>query len=299
MNKVHFKCILLLFLIFNIELLFAEDAEDTANESVIVPFAEKIALGFSGKYNMGIFSQHSVGYKHRPDTYRTDAPWNIGLAIRYKNIAAQLFIPTSLDDNSFNTTLNLYFKKMYYEAHIKYYKSFYLGNEKRNIEHKNVGLDILSSGMKAGWVYSYKNHSLRSVFTMSERQTASSGSFLCGLGVFYTSIHSQNEFMPRYAERQHIIYFGPSTGYSYTWIFSHNMFLNIGFTTEANLGININDTKILFIPQINPKITFGHHDGSWSVNMIMGCNTSFLLWGGNSFDVLTPATMSVTFSKRL
>jgi hypothetical protein len=76
------------------------------------------------------------------------------------------------------------------------------------------------------------------------------------------------------------------------------MFLNVGLNMGANLGININDAKILFIPQINPKITFGHHHTSWSVNAVMGCNISVLLWNIGTVDTVAPATMSVTFSKR-
>ncbi|AEF84217.1 hypothetical protein TREPR_2715 [Treponema primitia ZAS-2] len=76
------------------------------------------------------------------------------------------------------------------------------------------------------------------------------------------------------------------------------MFLNTGLNIGANLGINTTDTKMLFMPQINPKITFGHHNASWSINMVMGCNASVLLWNMGNFDVLIPATMSMTFSKR-
>ncbi|GMO70317.1 MAG: hypothetical protein Ta2A_18890 [Treponemataceae bacterium] len=195
---------------------------------------------------------------------------------------------------------------MYYEIFFKRYDNFYLDNGEETLARKNTGLDIMSSGIMAGWIHNHKNHSLRSVFTLSEKQTVSSGSFLYGFGVFYTSIRfnssinylPQNETMTRYNKRQHIVYFGPTAGYSYTWILPHDMFLNLGLIVGANLGVTINDAKILFVPQINPKITFGHHNTSWSVNAVMGCNTSILLWDKDNFDIVVPATMSVTFSKR-
>jgi hypothetical protein len=74
--------------------------------------------------------------------------------------------------------------------------------------------------------------------------------------------------------------------------------LNLGLNVGANLGINTNGPQILFVPQINPKITFGHHHASWSVNAVMGNNTSLLLWGKDSIDIITPVTISVTLSKR-
>ncbi|MFP3042212.1 DUF4421 domain-containing protein [Treponema primitia] len=283
MNKISYKSIVLLFCVLNSSLSFAEDA--------IVPFDEKIALNISGKYNMGIFQQQST-------SYRTNKPWDVGLGIRYKNLAAQLFIPTSLNDNSFDAAVNFYFEKMYYETYIKRYRNFYLKEDDESMGYENAGLDMMSGGIMAGRIHNYKNHSLRSVFTMSEKQTTPSGSFLYGFGVFYTSVYSQNETMSRYNGRQHIAYFGPTAGYSHTWTLPHSMFLNVGINMGANFGININDTKMLFIPQINPKITFGHHNNSWSINAVMGCNTSVLLWSKDNLDILIPATMGVTFSNR-
>jgi hypothetical protein len=207
-------------------MLFAEDT--------IIPFPQKLALSLSGKYNIVIFQQQSAAYT-------TDKPWDIGLGIRYKNFAAQAFIPLSFNNDSFDAAVNFYLEKMYYEIFIKRYTNFSIDNDDETAERENVGLDIMSGGIMAGWIHNHKNHSLRSVFTLSEKQTVSSGSFLYGLGVFYTSIYSQNEVLPRYTERRHIVYFGPTVGYSYTWIFNHDIFLNLGLNIGANLGININD----------------------------------------------------------
>jgi hypothetical protein len=103
--------------------------------------------------------------------------------------------------------------------------------------------------------------------------------------------------MPRFKERQHILYFGPTAGYSYTFIFKYDIFLNLSLNIGANLGIGINNPKVLFIPQISPKITIGHHHGTWSINTVMGCNASMLLWGKGDFNEIIPVTMSVTFFK--
>ncbi|AEF85666.1 hypothetical protein TREPR_2714 [Treponema primitia ZAS-2] len=117
----------------NTGLLFAENT--------IVPFDEKKALNFSGKYNMGIFQQQAAGY-------RTGKPWDIGFGIRYKSIAAQLYMPIAFNNDSFDVALNFYFEKMYYETFIKHYKNFYNGDDKTG-EHENVGLDIMSGGIMA------------------------------------------------------------------------------------------------------------------------------------------------------
>jgi hypothetical protein len=287
MNKTSCEFTILLF-ILNAGLLFAEDPVDG---DTIYQFPQKWAVSLSSKYNMGIFQQ-------QPASYRTDKPWDIGIGLRYKNLAAQGFIPLSLKGGSFDIAVNFYLKKMYFETLIKRYQNFYINGDDNTVGNEDIGLDVMSSGILAGWVHNHTNHSLRSVYTLSEKQTASSGSFLYGFGVFYSSLYSQGGIIPRYNERQHIVYFGPAAGYSYTWIFKHDLFLNMAFTVGTDLGININDTKLLFIPQINPKIVFGHHNNSWSINTVMGNNTSFFLWSSRNFEILIPVTISVTFSKR-
>ncbi|GHV51593.1 hypothetical protein AGMMS49579_07250 [Spirochaetia bacterium] len=282
MNKICGKSIFVLVCLLNTGLSFAEEP--------IVPFDQKFALSVSAKYNVEMFLHQGADYA----SYSTDRPLDIGFGFRYKGLAASAYIPVNFKFTSFDVALNLYFQRMYFETAFKRYENFYPGE----VTDENAGLDIMSSGILAGWIHNYKNHSLRSVFTLSEGQTVSSGSFLYGFGAFYTSVLSKNDTLPRYKERQHIVYFGPTGGYSYTWILPFDIFLNAGINVGANLGIDINEPRVLFIPQINPRIAFGYHHISWSINMVMGCNASLLLWSKDDIEILVPATVSITFSKR-
>jgi hypothetical protein len=281
MNKMPYK-IIALVCILNAGLSFAEDA---AAGDAIVPFSRNFSLSPSGKYTMGIFG-------HQSTFYRTDKPWDIGLGFRYKNFAIFGYIDSTFqfEGGSFDLSANFYLEKMFIEAFFKRYQKFYGKN------NENAGLDVLDHGVMASWVLNNKFHSLRSVYTMSQKQTASSGSFLFGFGVFYSSIYSQNEAMPRFNERQHLLYFGPTAGYSYTFIFKYDIFLNLTLNAGANLGININDQKILFVPQLSPKITVGHHHETWSANLVMGCNAS-MLGEKDNFNEIIPVTISMTFFK--
>jgi len=275
-----YKTIILLGLL-NAHFAFSEEA--------ITKFNEKFALSFFGNYNIGSFTQQEAL------NYRTDIPWNIGLGVRYKKISAQISIPISFNNPAFDLELNSYFEKIYFNLFIKHYQNFY--NDK-DIEQNDAGLDIFSTGITAGWIHNNKNHSLSSVYNLDGKQNISSGSFLYGFGIFYSSIYSENEDIIRYKERKHIIYFGPMAGYSYTWILPHDMFINVFINIGANLGINSNTNEILFIPQIKPKISFGHHNNSWSINMVMGCNITTIIWGKNDTDTLLFAPIAITFSKR-
>jgi hypothetical protein len=287
--KIKVHTLLLLFSLFNVGIVFPEETTASVNEK----FKEKFVFNFMGNYNTGIFSQGQTV------SYSTDEPSRIGLGFRYKKISAQIFIPVSFNFNSFDLEFNSYFEEMYIESFLKHYRSFYDSND---TESNDVGLDVMTAGITAGWIHNYRSHSLSSIYHLDRKQTISNGSFLYGFGMFYTSIYAEkyaeNNAIERYRDRKHIIHFGPMAGYSYTWILPHSMFINTGITVGVNLGINIRENNLLFIPQIRPKISFGHHNRDWSINVIMACNSTILLWDKNNPDILAPSTMTVTFSKR-
>jgi hypothetical protein len=269
--------------------MFSLNLEKTYSEN-IVRFDENFALNFFGNYNVGMF----IHNYNSENGYSTNEPWDIGIGLRYKEFSAQILIPLSFDIKSFDLDLNLYFEKLHYEIFYKHYPDFYTKGDSNNI-----GLDVMSAGIKADWVQDYENHSLSSVFNLDKIQNISTGSFIYGFGVFYSSIQSNNETLNYYRERQNFVYFGPSAGYSFTWIFRHNVFLNLSLNVAANLGINSSmDNKILFIPQIEPNIVIGHHNRTWSINIKTMCNSTILLWGEDNFAMLGLATATIMFSKR-
>jgi hypothetical protein len=279
MKKTYW--LFLVFCFLHIQRLFCEEA--------IAEFDEKFAISLFWNYNIGIFMQKQT------QGLRTDEPMQIGLGFRYKNYSASFSVPLNFKFNSFDVELNSYFEKLYFESYLKRYQSYF--NNKEN-DHTNAGLDSMSAGITAGWIHNHQNHSLRSVYSLHEKQNISSGSLLYGFGVYYDSLYSDTPEITRYNERKHIIYFGPTAGYSYTWVLPHAMFLNLSLNAGTNLGFDITENKILFVPHIKPKISFGRHNRAWSINAVMVNNATILLWDSNNFAVLAPSTMTVTFSKR-
>jgi hypothetical protein len=159
-------------------------------------------------------------------------------------------------------------------------------------------LNLFSTGISAGWIQNNKNHSLRAVYDLDGKQLSSSGSFLLGMGVFYTSIYGNDDGIRHYDDRQRFVYFGPNAGYSYTFVFPHNMFFNIKLSIGLDVGINTNENRWLFNPQIMPKISFGYHRNSWSINFIGECNDTIIFWDKNGLDNILLSSMTISFSKR-
>jgi hypothetical protein len=281
-RKIPFLCLLICT---NIIILHA------AEENISL-FNDKFALNFSGIYTISGFSQDKMWYN-------ADKPWALGLGIRIKNISLGLSFPIySFDINpfySFDFQTNSYYDAVYYKAFCRRYQGFTYGEEPEKIK---IDLTLFSAGISAGWIQNNKNHSLSAIYDLDKMQITSSGSFLYGFGVTYTSIYCEDSTIENYAERQHFIYFGPAAGYSYTWIFPQNIFLNMNLVIGLNAGNNINENKWLIVPQLMPNISVGHHDKAWSINFAGSCDYTNIIWDNTDFDTLLAGTMAVTFSKR-
>jgi hypothetical protein len=262
----------------------------------IVYFDEPFALSVFGSFGIGAFSQGEEAAE-----YQAQNPWTLGFGLRYKQLSFALSLPSfyAFEDNpfkSFNVQINSYYNAVYYETFLKNYRGFSNSNDQNDDAY--IDLNLLSAGISAGWIQNNKNHSLRAAYDLDGRQSASSGSFLLGAGVFYTSIDSGDDGIRRYADEQRFIHFGPNAGYSYTFVFSHSMFFNINRSIGLDAGININENRWLFIPQIMPKLSFGYHGKSWSVSFIGDCNYTIIFWDTGSFDNILLSSMTIAFSKR-
>lgn len=284
MNKKLFIC----FFALNVIFLSAAYAENS-----ITMFDENWAINFSLNYK-------SCVYENSLDSleYIAEKPWDIGLGIRYRNISAQISVPLIWDEQfknmSYDFEIDSYFNKIYYEAYFKHYPELII----QNIYEQNI-LDIFSSGIMATFIHNNENHSLSSVIKLDKKQEVSSGSLLYGFGLFHYSLYSVSKEINRYNTRQHFIYFGPEIGYSYTWVFQNGLFLNLNCVFFTNPAVNINTGKWLFIPHVQPKIVFGHHDAAWSININMMNNASFIIWNDKDIDSLNLVSVKIMFSRRL
>jgi hypothetical protein len=270
-------------------LIFLLVAGFVFSEDAITEFDERLTLDIFANFNIGLFRVQEIS------RYKTDMPWAAGVGIRYRKMSVRIAVPVSFSNATFNLEVNSYYEKMFLEFFLRKYRYFY---HEDDIEYTNAGLDIGAAGLSAGWIQNNKRHSLGSVFNLDRKQNTSNGSLLLGVGLYYTSLYSENKDMPRYHERQRLVYFGPSAGYSYTWVLPHDLFINTGITIGLNLGINTTANALLCIPQFRPKFCLGRHGGTWSVNIIAYNNITIIQWKPDTSDTFTPETVTLNFSKR-
>jgi hypothetical protein len=267
-----------------------------AQESSVLKFENLFSLKLSMKYNFLSFSQPLDDYE-----LKSNRPSDLGIGFGYKDFSFTfsinipfLYDRDYLKSKSFDLNFTRFFgESIYFDGHIKYYDGFHY-EEKNQI---NTGIDskMFLTGISGEYIFN-KNHSLRSVCNLDRKQLISNGSFLIGGEIFFSSISIKNELI-NYVDKQNVFYFGPNFGYSYTWIIKDKFFVNILMV----LGINgtITDEIFNFNFQALPKLSFGYHGKTWSINLFHNYNV--LIYHKNYTDKYNvhSGISSINFSKRL
>jgi hypothetical protein len=270
--------------------LFIFTNQSIFTEENIVTFDNKFALSLSNKYNF-------IEYFHGMDNgfYSYDII-DVGLGISYKNTFFNFNFTVPLVyiiDKDMALTFDLGIKhcgnKYFFEGNLEYYNNFYH-------KGKSINMEIFSVGLFIEYVFNNKNHSLGSVYALNGYQLRSSGSFLLGLDMLFSNMRSNDN--DNKIEKNNLIIFGPNIGYSYTFIFEYNLFLNMMLIIAPDTGINYNDGSFCFSPQMRPKITLGHHGRLWSINAVLESNFSYYIKHNNFINMLETADVGFTISKR-
>ena len=262
MKKVSLVCALLLLLFASMTAQAQADNVEEQEEPEIVKFKNLISIKTSLGYNYMIFQQMSP-----VALYQTNRPLDFGIGLGIKNIflGYSMSIPFLYNHNfkksqSLDFHLNYYRKEKWFSnGYIKYYNGF---NNRTDFD--NIDLKILNIGYLHEFITN-QDHSIRSVYTLDGKQSASNGSFLIGGGLFFTSIQSGYDMLDDYAERQNAFYFGPNFGYSYTFVTRNNFFLNVLATLGA-CGI-VSGGEFSVGLQILPRVSAGYHSKTWSMNV--------------------------------
>jgi hypothetical protein len=227
-----------------------------AQEPFLLKFENLFTLKLSVKYNFLDFSQVPDDFK-----LKSNRPLDLGIGFGYKDLSFgfSINIPFLYDrdylkSKSFDFSLTKFFgESIYFDGYIKYYEGFHYDPE--NQSNGETESRMFLTGISGEYIFN-KNHSIRSVYNLDRRQSVSNGSFLVGGGMFFSSLHTNKEFI-NYSDKQNTFYFGPNFGYSYSWIIKENFFINILIV----LGVNgaTTDKMFNFIFQPLPKLSFGYH----------------------------------------
>lgn len=181
---------------------------------------------------------------------------SLGFGFNYKwlGLGITFGLPASIEDEKkfgktdrFDFQLNIYSKKFVIDAFVQHYKGFYVANADNLVNWNDVvfpqrpTMETLSVGVGGYYVFNHKKLSYKAAYVRNALQKKSAGSFL--LGGFYSLDYGgfpskdTSSFVPEYfpKEIQDSLVIdaytarsvGISIGYTYTFVFFKNFFINI------------------------------------------------------------------------
>lgn len=251
-------------ILFFVGFAFAE--ADSLPDSVITSFPDKISVQFLARYNYASFSGASTD----DETLQTNRPIDLGLGGGYGDFTwSTLFTFSFGSDNSkprtqaTNLQFNYFGDRFFGDLYLKVNDGFYYHNDSLD-EFVSYKLRIIEIGLDANYLWN-KEHSLRAVYSLDRRQWKHNGSFICGFGVYYHGIVSQDSALAFYKDYQGFLHAGPNVGVSRIWAWKNGFFFNVMIVGTVSLGMNMTRKEWMQFYQVFPKFAVGYHSDTWSV----------------------------------
>ena len=267
--------------------------------SKVVDMSHKLAL-----YANTISKFHNIEMKNIETTdklkLKPNGQTNVGLGFNYKwlGLGVSFSLPFMNKDDEiygetkrFDTQLNIFSRWFGIDAHLQYYKGFYLENPKDfqdwNEEfYPQIGdIEALSLGIAAYYFFNNKNFSYKAAFTRTQIQKKSAGAFILG-GFYNLDIAlAPSSFVPSQLNNPNLAndfdinaystaIIGLSIGYTYTFVvkrFFINLSLVPGFGARV-VKLWAEGTEHKISPSISASITS---------RVAIGYEGKHLYWGLN------------------
>lgn len=267
--------------------------------SAIRKFDSDFSLRLYLKYNCTLYVQGDA----QDQSFLSNRPMDMGAGFNYRNLAFRIstgipFLYNRDYPQSRSLDLQLQYHNRYIsvDAALRSYRGLRPLNQ-GNLS-REIDLEILSAGVMAQYPFNGKNHSLKAAYSLSEMQTASSGSWLIGGGFYYTSLISNDLAVHQYIDKQRYIYGGPNAGYSHTWVLDNLLFFNAGLSLGIHLGTETASRNLFVSPAAFPRLALGYHFDNWSWSLSFTGSALPLTDKYSLKDLLFFARGQLTFVRR-
>jgi len=251
-----------------------------------------------------------------------------GIGLSINNPFYQLNESTYGKTSSIDLRINAFGRAVAAEVFFQSFKGFYISspNAIQNQYYIVPGMDLFSIGAYGYWIYNPRKFSFRAAFIQNERQVKSAGSLMIRPGISFVELYSDTGIIPgeliyrhkldheEIIKRGQFLSLSLAPGYSYTFIFLKNAYINAAvfpgvslisysYRTKADLFSRSDVySRSDFVFQLGLKIAAGYNtkkwyvggsiitsfndlDASWSNSSFFYDVSQFRVWGGMRFDV--------------
>lgn len=252
-------------------LIFALSIGASLSMGAITEFEKKFPLRFLCNYNFAsIWSS-----EFREGMLVSNRPIDVGLGFGYKDLYWDLIFALP------NTTSNRHSKSLAFETGLDFFPGNwwiqtkyrrYSGFSTDREDDENIFVDLWQREMylSALWLATADGYfTPRAAYFLDLKQETSDGSWIIGGRFQSVEAKDRSDVLPYYSEQRETFSTWVNLGYSYTWIYSNKMFLNLWGIAGIAVGSDENASDAFLLPEFIAKMAWGSIGETWSWNMVM------------------------------
>lgn len=284
---MFFRHILVLFFLVCSCALFAAESEvgqgtsldsvdhlqisaDVSGMDAITEFQRSFPLRFLCNYNfLSLWTS-----EHREGALISNRPVDVGLGFGYRDLYLDLIyaLPfTTANSQSesiaFETGLDFFPGNWWIQGKYRRYSGFSVDVDTNSVFvdfwERDVYLSALWMGTANG------RFTPRAAYFLDRKQRYSAGSLIIGGRVQHNRAVDRDSFLVYYQEPRQIFSTWADMGYTYTWVYGNDMFLNLWGIAGVAVSAESESKDFFMLPEVDVKVAYGYIADTWSWNTVM------------------------------
>ncbi|WP_029902136.1 DUF4421 domain-containing protein [Prevotella sp. 10(H)] len=250
---------------------------------------------------------HQENNHHDEISYRSNAPFGIGLGFSYKNVTLSGSYGFDFmrdkkrgKTRSYDFQYHSYGRKFVYDIFFQSYKGLY--HEPKEEQYDIYpDISLRQYGFNGQYIFNGNKFSYPAAFNQSEKQLKSAGSFLLGGAMYYSRARSDSSIVFQDGHKLRNYQIGINGGYAYTWVPNKRLFISISASVGANIGyenIDGHRNRVKVYPSVFPRFSMGYNHDSWSIGTSFVYNRIYILFTGPSKMALDTGALQFNLIKR-
>jgi len=260
-----------LFLVLSCSTIFAAEAEvDDYDVEAVSEFKRHFPLRFLCNYNFVSLwtSEFEEG------ALVSNRPVDAGLGFGYKDLYLDLIFALPFTSSkgrskslAFETGLDFFPGNWWIKGKYRRYSGFSTENDSNSVF---VDLWQRDAYISALWMGTARDEfTPRAAYFLDRKQKYSAGSVIVGGRIQHSNAVDRDTILDYYQEYRKRFTVWTDMGYSYTWVYHNDMFLNLWGIAGIAVSSESESKDVFLLPEVDAKMAYGYIADTWSWNAVM------------------------------
>lgn len=265
------RVVFALLLALSCSVSFAAEPEvDDSDKEAISEFRRHFPLRFLCNYNfVSLWTS-----EFREAALVSNRPVDVGLGFGYKDfyLDLELALPFTTSKGrskslAFETGLDFFPANWWVKGKYRRYSGFSTENDSNSVFVDLWQRDAFISALWLGT--SNGKFTPRAAYFLDRKQKYSAGSIVVGGRIQHSEAIDRDTVLAYYQVHRRILGAWADMGYTYTWVYRNNMFLNLWGLAGIAVDSESESKDFFLLPEIEFKMAYGYIADTWSWNMVM------------------------------